>query len=762
MMSVPYKSLSLISLLIFGVFFSCHQDQSSQENATANSTEIRKSKQGETGQREREAEVFLFKKLSASESGINVKNEIRESDVLNYYSYEYIYNGGGVAIGDLNNDNLPDLFFTANMKYNKLYLNKGNLQFQDISNQAGIQTKGDWCTGVTMVDINNDGWLDIYVSRSGWFKNPDQRRNLLFINNGDLTFTEQAAIYGIDDPGYTTQVTFFDFDRDNDLDLYVGNHPVNFKEMLIEGIERRKNPPQYQSDQLYRNDGGKFRNISKQAGISNYGYALGVIASDLDNDGWVDIFVSNDYSAPNYYYRNKGNGTFENVGLKMLKHSSRFSMGADIADINNDGWYDIYTTEMMAEDNRRQKTNMAPMSTDLFWTFIKENYGYQYMHNCLQLNQGNAPFSEIAYLADVATTDWSWSPLLADFDNDGYKDIFVTNGNKRDVLDKDFNVQKGYEVRQNPKAFSKVKDYIPMTKIANYIYRNNQNLTFQNQSTAWGFSEAVNSNGASYADLDNDGDLDLVLNNMDEPSAIYKNQLKELNRENSNFLKIKFEGPSNNRNGLGARVSVKYGNQEQHHELLATRGFQSSVEPILHIGLNDVVTLDEVIISWPDEKRQIIKNVESGQTLRVNYKNANKSGNSEIKVPPVFVSANKYLKNIRAHQEREFDDYSKQLLLPHKQSQFGPSIAVGDLNGDGLDDFFSGGAVNQAGLIAFQQKNGSFIPQKSTVLEKDRGREDMGSLFFDADGDGDLDLYVVSGSYEFEEKKPTTSGQIVF
>ena len=749
-MKTSCKSTFIFALFLSLVLSGCQNDKSSSDSSTPKNKELETPSPNTNNNQE--DDIQLFKKLSASETGIEVNNEILENDALNYFSYEYIYNGGGVAIGDLNNDGLPDLFFTVNMKYNKLYLNKGNLQFQDISNQAGIQTQGDWCTGVTMVDINNDGWLDIYVSRSGWFGNPDQRRNQLFINNGDLTFTEQAAAYGIDDPGYTSQVSFFDFDRDNDLDLYVANHPVHFKENLLEGMARRKNPPLYQSDQLYRNDGGKFTNISKQAGISNYGHALGIITTDLDNDGWTDIFISNDYAAPNYYYRNKGNGTFENVGPKMLKHSSRFSMGADIADINNDGWYDIYTTEMMAEDNRRQKTNMASMSTELFWTFIKEDYGYQYMHNCLQLNQGDASFSEIAYLAGVATTDWSWSPLLVDFDNDGFKDIFVSNGYKRDVLDKDFNIKKGYEVKQNAQAFSKVKDYIPTTKLSNYIFKNNHDLTFKKKSNEWGLYDAMNTNGASYADLDNDGDLDLVLNNMDEPSVIYQNQLMELSEEKNNYLKIKFEGPGKNKNGLGARVSIKYGNQKQHHEMLSTRGYQSSVEPILHIGLSDVDTLDEIKVLWPDQREQIINNIKSGQTLTVNYKDSKKGSNNGIDVSPYFTANNSYLKNIKPHKENEFDDYSKQLLLPHKQSQFGPSIAVGDLNGDDMEDLFLGGAAGQVGQIAFQQKDGSFIPQKSSVLEQDRRSEDMGSLMFDADGDGDLDLYVVSGSYEFEEE----------
>jgi hypothetical protein len=338
----------------------------------------------------------LFTKISPSQSAVTFKNSIKESNAINYFSYEYIYNGGGVAIGDINNDGLPDLFFTANMSFNRLYLNKGNLQFEDISASSGIRTQGDWCTGVTMADVNGDGFLDIYVSRSGWFENPNQRRNNLFINNGDLTFTEQAGQYGIDDAGHTTQSVFFDMDQDNDLDLYVGNHPVVFTESLEEGLRKRKESPPFSSDQIYRNDGGHFVNISKEAGISNYAHSLGLIASDFDKDGLVDIFVSNDYNAPNFYYHNNGNGTFTDIGPKMLKHMAKFSMGVDAGDFNNDGLLDIFTTEMMAEDNQRQKTNMASMSTEDFWTFVDNDYGYQFMHNCLQLNNGNSPFSEIA------------------------------------------------------------------------------------------------------------------------------------------------------------------------------------------------------------------------------------------------------------------------------------------------------------------------------------------------------------------------------
>ncbi|MEM8909007.1 MAG: VCBS repeat-containing protein, partial [Bacteroidota bacterium] len=364
----------------------------------------------------------LFSEVDPALSGIDFKNRIVESDAINYFQYEYLYNGGGIAVGDINNDGLPDLFFTANMSFDRLYLNKGDWQFEDISKTAGIRTQNDWSTGVTMADVNGDGWLDIYVSKSGWFEQEELRRNRLWINNGDLTFSEQAQQYRIADAGYSTQAVFFDLDNDNDLDLYVGNHPIVFKESLQVALAKRATPPAYQSDQLYRNDGKQFINISQQAGIRNYGHTLGLVANDFNRDGHIDIFVSNDYNAPNFYYQNQGDGTFVDQGPQLLKHMAKFSMGVDAADINNDGWTDIFTTEMMAEDNQRQKTNMASMSVDDFWTFVEHDYGHQYMHNCLQLNNGQGPFSEIAYLAGVATTDWSWAPLFADFNQDGYQD----------------------------------------------------------------------------------------------------------------------------------------------------------------------------------------------------------------------------------------------------------------------------------------------------------------------------------------------------
>ncbi|MFT5237144.1 MAG: hypothetical protein ACI9M9_000736 [Flavobacteriaceae bacterium] len=703
----------------------------------------------------------LFTKISPSQSAVTFKNSIKESNAINYFSYEYIYNGGGVAIGDINNDGLPDLFFTANMSFNRLYLNKGNLQFEDISASSGIRTQGDWCTGVTMADVNGDGFLDIYVSRSGWFENPNQRRNNLFINNGDLTFTEQAGQYGIDDAGHTTQSVFFDMDQDNDLDLYVGNHPVVFTESLEEGLRKRKESPPFSSDQIYRNDGGHFVNISKEAGISNYAHSLGLIASDFDKDGLVDIFVSNDYNAPNFYYHNNGNGTFTDIGPKMLKHMAKFSMGVDAGDFNNDGLLDIFTTEMMAEDNQRQKTNMASMSTEDFWTFVDNDYGYQFMHNCLQLNNGNSPFSEIAYLSGVATTDWSWSPLIADFNNDGFKDLFVSNGYKRDVLDKDFKNKMKEVINVGTKTFSEIKPYIPTTQVPNYIFRNNHDLTFDKKITAWGLDELINTNGASYGDLDGDGDLDLVLSNLDQPVTIYRNNLMEQGPDNKHYLKVRLKGSQQNVFGLGTKVTLKVKQNTYYNELTTTRGFQSSVAPVLHFGLGFNSVIDELLIQWPDGNEQLIKNVKADQILSVDYANAKQKRSEPVKTPTIFKEVNSMVKSIPAHREKEFDDYKKQLLLPHKLSQFGPSLAVGDVNGDGLDDLFQGGAAGQAGTVNLQTSEG-FKPHPAPSLEADKAHEDMGSIFFDADQDGDLDLYVVSGSYEFDENSSMLVDRLYF
>ncbi len=715
----------------------------------------------------------LFSLVSPEHSNILFENKIEETNLVNYFKYEYLYNGGGVAVGDLNNDGLPDLYFTGNMSLNRLYLNKGNLQFEEITAKAKASYLNDWCTGVTMVDINSDGWLDIYVSASGYYKDPEVRRNILFVNNADAasnngvpTFTDRAAEYGIDDIGYSIQSIFFDYDNDGDLDLYVANHPNLFREKASEVLKKMKSPPVENSDRLYRNDSKegtiKFTDVSKSAGIVNYSHTLGVVASDFNNDGWVDIYTSNDYQDPDYLYKNNGDGTFSNIADVAMKHMAKFSMGVDASDFNNDGWTDIFAVEMMAEDNKRQKTNMAPMNPKDFERVVDIGFGYQYMHNALQLNNGilkeganksELTFSEISYLAGVATTDWSWSPLFADFDNDGWKDLFVTNGYRRDMLDKDFKGELKDLLKGGKTKYENIEAKIPSSTLPNYIFKNNGNLTFTNKSKDWNIGDLVNANGAAYADLDLDGDLDLVLNNIDTLAFVYQNNSVEKNQEANNYLRVRLNSATQNTLGVGAKLRLTTSDGVvQHQELTLTRGYQSSVEPIVHFGIGKNKTVQELRVVWPNKTFISLQNVKANQVLEISETSADKfMKEARSKKENIFKEASaKYALN-HIHQEVIKDDYAKQVLLPHKLSQGGPGLAVADVNGDGLDDFFVGGGAGFAGTLFIQNKNATFSEKSSNIFSNHREHEDMGVLFFDADQDKDMDLIVVSGSYEFDE-----------
>jgi enediyne biosynthesis protein E4 len=724
----------------------------------------------------------LFSLVSNEHSNILFQNKIEETNLINYFNYEYLYNGGGVSIGDVNNDGLPDLYFTGNMTLNRLYLNKGNLQFEEVTAKAKASYFNDWCTGVTMVDINNDGWLDIYVNASGYYEDPEVRRNILFVNNGDAqknngipTFTDRAAEYGIDDIGYSIQSVFFDFDNDGDLDLYIANHPNLFREDVFDALKKMKNPIAENSDRLYRNDseGGKikFSDVSEQAGIANYSHTLGVVASDFDQDGWVDIYTSNDFSEPDYFYKNNGDGTFTDITNKSLKHMAKFSMGVDAGDFNNDGWTDLFAVEMMAEDNKRQKTNMAPMNPQEFEKMVELGFGYQYMHNALQLNNGileqgngksNLTFSEISYLSGVATTDWSWSPLFADFDNDGWKDLFVTNGFRRDVLDKDFKTELKELLKGGKTIYDDIRAKIPASTLPNYIFRNNGDLTFTKKSKDWGFGDLVNSNGAAYADLDLDGDLDLVLNNIDTFAFIYKNNTIENNTPEHNYLRIKLSADKSNRFGFGAKVKITTEDGlEQYQELTLTRGYQSSVEPILHFGLGKNKRVQEINIEWPNKSFTVLKEVNANQVLEVSDATTTSTSAKEVVITDkIFQEANSIHNLDYQHQEIIKDDYAKQVLLPHKLSQNGPGLAIADVNGDGLDDFYVGGAAGFPGALHIQKANGTFAIKNPTVFIDHKAYEDMGGVFFDADQDGDMDLIVVSGSYEFPEGSEQTKNRL--
>ncbi len=694
-----------------------------------------------------------FSLLSPNETGILFSNDIIETDSLNYFNYPYMYMGGGVSAGDINNDGLVDLFFTANMKSNTLYLNKGGFKFEDITDKANIAGDDRWVTGTTMIDINNDGYLDIYVSVSGKENN---RKNLLYINNGDATFTEKAEAFGIDHNGHTTQSTFFDYDNDGDLDLYLANYPPTPFKSPVALYKRKANHPKIEeSDILFRNNGdGSFTDVTIESGILNFGLSLSATVADFNNDGWKDIYISNDFDSADYLYMNNKNGTFTETAGNTVNHTAQYGMGVDIADFNNDKLLDIAQVDMTPEDNRRSKENMASMNPVGFTKMVKAGLHYQYMQNCLQLNRGidahgNPVFSEISRLAGIATTDWSWSILFADLDNDGWKDLTISNGTRRDINNRDyFNQLKSRNHFGGVKLSAEEIKQIPSEKISNYIYKNNKDYTFKNMVVAWGWEEKTFSNGAVYADLDNDGDLDYVVNNIDQQASVYKNN----NLDNNNYLQITLKGPKNNRNGLGARVYISSDSLEQYNELTLSRGFQSSVSPRLHFGLGKAENITMIKVVWPNGGVSEVKDVKVNQDLMVGFSSAVNKGNEHFEKTTIFkTTALDSLKVDFKHTENYYNDYHLEPLLPHKTSMLGSGVAVADVNGDGLDDFYIGGASQQAGALYIQNLQGKFDKVNNDLWETDKDKEDMGALFFDADADGDQDLYVISGGNEKSE-----------
>ncbi|MDN5215189.1 VCBS repeat-containing protein [Fulvivirgaceae bacterium BMA12] len=717
----------------------------------------------------------LFDIIPTSQNGISFRNTLPENERMNSIFYEYYYNGGGVAVGDLDGDQLPELFFTGNVTPNKLYKNLGNLKFRDITDEAGLTDSPSWTTGTTMVDINNDGILDIYVCRSGKLKK-EQRANLFFISTGMVDgipqYTEKAKELGLADPGYATQALFFDFDLDNDLDMFLLNHNVEVRPFYdLDKIRNSRDP--YVGDKLFRNDAPikpsskkenavVFKDISSDAGIIGHelGYGLGVSAGDLNNDGWPDLYIANDYSEHDYLYINNGDGTFSEHLKHATGHISNYSMGTDIADINNDGWADLITLDMVAEDNYGIKTSMSGMDEEKFWNAVDNGFHYQYMFNTLQLNNGHNHFSDIAQMAGVTNTDWSWAPLLADFDNDGFKDLFISNGLKRDFRNNDY---RNYKIKRLEAAerehvgskASLIRELVSLTpkrKKANYIFRNEGNLTFSKKVKAWGFEQKTFSNGATYADLDNDGDLDLVVNNVDEEPTIYRNNTRS--KSNKHFISISFQGPSTNMNGIGAKIILKAGGQMQVQENFPTRGYQSSVDHCLHFGLGGTKTIDELLIIWPDARFERIHDIPTNQKLTVSYANATGKFNyALLKKDPsnhLFTDHTEQSKVNFQHRENGYNDFAKESLLPHKMSQFGPALAVGDINRDGADDFYIGGAHGYAGGLWLQNTDGTFAKSNATLWTAERHFEDLDATFFDLENDGDLDLYVVSGGNEFD------------
>ena len=699
-----------------------------------------------------EKKETIFSLVPSNLSGINFTNFNKENNDYNYFAYEYFYNGGGVATADFNNDGLLDIVFTANMASNKLYINKGDFTFQDITQTAGINSNTqDWCTGVTIIDINSDGYQDIFISRSGWFDNDQQNKlsNLLFVNNKDLTFTESASQYGFTDQSRSNQACFFDMDNDGDLDMYLINNPkehTKTREYKNGDIRLVDVGATYQdSDKLYENKNGTYVDITKKAGLVNSDYGLGIVAADLNQDGFQDLYIANDYSKPDAVLINKGNGTFKNTTNQTLKHMSKFSMGVDIADINNDGLLDIFNSEMLGQDNYSKKVNMASMNPKLYWGFVNSGYQYQDMHNSLQLNNGNNTFSEISWMANVAETDWSWCPLIADFDNDGYKDIFVTNGIKREVFNKDFNNKQGKGLTENPGLFEGAIRFLPVKKSFNAMFKNNGDLTFTDSAMDWGLkTQAFNSNGAAYADLDNDGDLDLILNNMEDKAAVYKNNAAEKN----NALTLTLT--KNGNIAYGARASLLQGEKQQTSQITNTRGFQSVSDHRIHFGIGEKTKTDSIIITWPDNKKSVYTNLASNTNHALRYEDAVFTNLSKKPAIAVFKNVTNKIGITSKHQENEFDDYIAEILLPHKLSQEGPFIDVADVNADGLEDFYQGNGVGYPGVLYLQNPNGTFKKSQQKAFEKDKMSEDLGVLFFDFDQDGDKDLYVVSGSNEHD------------
>ncbi len=755
MFSYPFKIINLSRFLasfivmIFLLQTACTQPESTSKSSPSNSTLKTAAKETDV-----EYKSPLFSLLPSSETGVTFGNYLQEDiySINNVLSYEYYYMGAGLAVGDINNDGLADIFFCGNNEANRLYLNKGNFKFEDITEKAGVGSKR-FTTGATMADVNNDGLLDIYVNNAGPYSDAESKANELYINKGDGNFEESAAEYGINNGDWSVQSAFFDYDKDGDLDLFISNHSTYFRVPLNKVFKDLENPEilYKMSSKMYRNDGGKFKDVTKEAGLVNHSYGLGLVIADINDDGFPDIYQANDYSVPDRMYINQGNGKFVDEQKSRTKHVAWFGMGADVSDFNNDGYLDIAAVDMAAADHIRGKTLMASMDVELFWALVNQlDQQYQFMFNAFQLNNGNGTFSEIANMAGVAKTDWSWAALLMDVDNDGWKDYLVTNGMRRYALDNDFRIamekarQEGGGSVPNEKR-PELWKMMPEVPLSNMMYRNNGDLTFTDKATAWDIAQPSYTTGAAYADFDGDGDLDFVMNNTDTEAFIYRNNANELT--GNNYLRLQLLDNGKKANTLNAKITIHHGDQIQHQELTYTRGYQSAVEEFVHFGLGKVDKVDKIEVKWLDGKEQILKNVAANQLLVVDKKDA-KAGSQihKPKVEGLFVEANLQKMGVDfKHTENIYDDFKTEILLPHKQSMLGPFVGVSDVNEDGLEDFYVGGAVGQSGVLYLQTAEGNFQAAEQQPWAASATSEDMYPLFFDADNNGSEDLYIVSG-----------------
>ncbi|AEM69607.1 ASPIC/UnbV domain protein [Allomuricauda ruestringensis DSM 13258] len=704
----------------------------------------------------------LFKQLNVESTGIYFNNKIVETDSFNILTNEYIFNGGGVAVADFNNDGKSDILFTGNQVANQLYLNEGDFKFKEVGKDSGIGAENNWCTGVAVVDINLDGWLDAYVCTAMKEKG-GQRRNLLFVNqgsdkNGVPKFREMAAEYGIDDSGNSMNATFFDYDKDGFLDLYVLNNqqvhtlPSNYRPKIDDGSAKS-------NDRLYHNNGnGIFSDVTIEAGIVHEGFGLGLAVSDLNYDGWPDIHVSNDYLTNDLLYINNGDGTFTNQIEDYIKHQSKFSMGSDIADYDNDGLLDIITLDMLGESNQRMKTTIGRTNYLEYTLNERFDYQYQYMRNMLHKGSSSGgDFSEIGLMAGVSKTDWSWAPLFVDVDNDGFRDLLITNGFPRDITDRDFG-----DFRLGAASFltpAQILDSIPVVKIPNYGYRNKGDWTFEEVGNTWGLNVPSFSNGAAYADLDLDGDLDYVVNNINEEAFIFKNQSESESFGKNNFLRVLLKGNKENPLAIGAKVLIRYGKgQKQYYQHYLSRGYMSSMEPIVHFGIGSNEMISELEIHWPDGNYNKMNNIQPNQLIEIDYETSEILSNADILKINMDSLDDRELSEVSdelginyKHVEQDFVDFNtQQRTLPHKFSQHGPCLAVGDINGDSYDDVIVGSSANHSPVVYIQNANGNFEEHMIFDNEQDMGYEEVDMELFDLENDGDLDLYMVSGSNEFE------------